>query len=277
MAAPTSAMTERVPHLSSVRHEWARLFHKPWIELTVVAGNVAVVVLGWNLLPITWRDWVFDDAHGPIAFAIALQSWLLADVTSTNLLGHDEGGSVAALTHRSTRPAVAALLRTKSLVIGSIIGLATGAAALALTWDRPRALQHTVSFLPGLVSAPIGLVALASLVGVLFPYRNRSLQWRWEHLRDWKVSLRWGLLLLAPYAVMGAVATGFLWGTRRLADLITGFKGRGRPPSEAIAAMGAIAVVVSALAWAVFPALWARLADHHRSRLLAYFANPDAG
>ena len=46
---------------------------------------------------------------------------------------------------------------------------------------------------------PVGVLPMSAWLGILFPYRPRSLRWRWQHRREWRTQLRWLALVFAPF------------------------------------------------------------------------------
>jgi hypothetical protein len=73
--------------------------HPPWDVPLVVVANATLTCIGWFLLPPAARDWLFK-LHGPLAFPVVLESWMLADVPATNVLGEDASGAVSVLLDR---------------------------------------------------------------------------------------------------------------------------------------------------------------------------------
>jgi hypothetical protein len=61
-----------------------------------------------------------------------------------------------------------------------------------------------------LLVLPLGVAAIAPWLGVRWPYHPRPLAWRWAHRRPWRRSLRWGVVVVAPYAVVPAIALALL-------------------------------------------------------------------
>ena len=54
---------------------------------------------------------------------------------------------------------------------------------------------------------PFGILPIAAWLGLLLPYHPKTIRWRWDHRRDWRRIARWGLLLLAPFVIVPALAT----------------------------------------------------------------------
>lgn len=266
------ADVEQQPFLRAVGDEFVRLFRRPWLEVGIIAFNTVMVMLGWWLLPLTWRNWLFDNLHGPMAFAIVLETWMLSDVTSTNLLGHDEVGAAEAVENGT----VTRLLQVKIITLGLVIAvIAVGAAVVIQLLNRGD--TKGLRLLPLLIGMPIGLVAVCSLVGVVFPYRQRSIVWRWRHRERWMMQLRWAVLLLVPYMLVGVLATGFLYPAKKFADAITGWNHQGRPPSSTVTLMAWIVMAQAIVAVLIVPRLASWVASMRRTQLLSRFADPDAG
>ena len=116
----------------SVRAELRRMFTRPFpVETQTIVCNALLAAICWYLLPEVWRSWLFSEFRGPAGFALVMVGWMVADVTSTNLMGHDEEHALRAL--RSSDPhALHLFVRTKAIAIGIITGVSGTLLALVL-------------------------------------------------------------------------------------------------------------------------------------------------
>lgn len=259
--------------IGTVGVELRRLFRPPYAEVLTVGLNVLMVSFGWFLLPLSWRSWLFDNLHGALAFAIVMETWMLSDVTSTNLFGHDEQGALAAL----ERPGgVKRFMVVKIIALSLLIGIPCAILALVLGLHT-RNPTVTYYLLPMFLALPMGLISVTSWLGIVFPYRLHSLKWRWERRRDWKMLLRWTLLVLVPYVGLSPSVTALLVPGKIVGHLGQGQHHGGPPPPSGAGWMALVVVAECALLFSIGPAVAQRLANRRRQRLLDYFHNPDAG
>lgn len=189
---------------------WA--FTPPRTWLTGVVANV-VFAAAWLLVqPLTvgrhHTDWV-------ILVGTYFSSWVLADVTTTNLLGADHYRVQQALAngvpfHR--------LLLVKNLALLAIVGLPTLVAAMLLTlWlYTPARLGITVPT----VGVPIvSWLGVGNLISVLHPVSVEPLLRRWRQRADRRRTRSWLAALTLPYALyyvadpMNGVEHNVLWTT----------------------------------------------------------------
>lgn len=131
----------------SVRTELRRMFTRPFpVETQTLMCNALLAAICWYLLPEAWRSWLFSEFRGPAGFALVMVGWMVADVTSTNLMGHDEEHALRAL--RSSDPhALHLFVRTKAIAIGLITGVCrypTGAGS-AQSGQEPDPHAHDVA------------------------------------------------------------------------------------------------------------------------------------
>ena len=116
----------------SVRAELRHMFTRPFpVETQTIVCNALLAAICWYLLPEAWRSWLFSEFRGPAGFALVMVGWMVADVTSTNLMGHDEEHALRAL-HSSDPHALRLFVRTKAIAIGIITGVSGTLLALIL-------------------------------------------------------------------------------------------------------------------------------------------------
>lgn len=196
-----------LPSAVAAEVRWA--FTPPRSWLSGVAANL-VLALVWLLvqplhLP-RHHDWV-------ILIGTYFSSFILADVTTTNLLGTD---------HIRVRKALHdgvplwRVLLVKNLALVVIVGLPTLAAATAMTlWlETPARLVVTI---PNVAVPIVSWLGVGNLVSVLFPVGGESLFHRWEQRRDRRATIRWIAHLVLPYALYyvadptGGIEHNFFW------------------------------------------------------------------
>ncbi len=230
--------------VAALHAEWIRIWRNPADTLTTVAFNAVLMIGAWFLLP---RNWLFEWT-GPSGFALALAGWMYADVTATNVLAPDREKVLASLDDRA---ALRRILGAKAVALWMLIAPLCATIAIVVGFVE-RDWMFTAVVIVAVALCPFGPLAGSSLVGVFFPYHQRSLRWRWEQRARWRtVVVRWLILLVLPYGVFPAlsvavaVAPVALWRSVRPADAPT------RIDTAAFALCVVLAVVISALMWVV--------------------------
>jgi len=177
----------------AVRAEIRWAFTSPRTWLMGVLANL-VFAAGWLLVqPLAasrHQDWV-------ILVGTYFSSWILADVTNTNLLGTD---------HYRILKAVAdgvqlwRILLIKDLALIVRVGLPTLAAAIALTlWlETPARLGVTI---PTVAVPIVSWLGVGNLISVLHPAAAEPLIRRWRQRRDPRRTGGWLLGLSLPWAL----------------------------------------------------------------------------
>jgi hypothetical protein len=188
---------------------WA--FTPPRNLLMGVMVNL-VFAVGWLLVqPLTLggahrNDWV-------VLIGTYFSSWILADVTTTNLLGADHYRVLKAL---SDGVPVWRVVLIKNLALLVIVGLPTLATAVALTlWmETPARLAITI---PTVAVPLVSWLGVGNLFSVLHPVSGEPLLRRWRQRRDRRRTGGWIIALTLPYALyfvadpMNGVEHQFLW------------------------------------------------------------------
>ena len=233
-----------LPSAVAAEVRWA--FTPPRSWLSGVAANL-VLALVWLLvqplhLP-RHHDWV-------ILIGTYFSSFILADVTTTNLLGTDHIRARKAL-HDGV-PLWRVLL-VKNLALVVIVGLPTLAAAMAMTlWlETPARLVVTI---PNVAVPIVSWLGVGNLVSVLFPVGDEPLIHRWEQRRDRRATIRWIAHLVLPYALYyvadptGGIEHDFFWRQvpRAIAPILGG-ESRSFVHIGIAAAVWAIATAVAVL------------------------------
>lgn len=267
-------MTSQAGLGSEISREWRRVWTRPYDELSVVLINAALMCSLWFFLPTTLRDWVFS-LHGPLAFPVVLAMWMLADVPATNLLGADVERAVALLDDPvglrrwlwAKTIVLVVLVSPVCAVLAVVVGIVTGHTNVGAI----------AAVCAAILLVPVGVVAVSSWLGILYPYHQRSLRWRWEHRRS-RGTLRWLVLIVAPYVVVPAIAVVLLVPAIAVSALASG----GRDSSGHVTADGFIigALVGCAVAAVVFVAAHrygAALVTRRRDALAAHLGDPDRG
>jgi hypothetical protein len=200
---------------------WA--FTPPRTWLMGVVANVFLAAAWLLVQPLTTgrhhHDWV-------ILVGTYLSSWVLADVTTTNMLGADHYRVLKGL---SNGVPFWRILLIKNLALIVIVGLPTLAAAMALTLrlETPGRLAVTI---PTVAVPIVSWLGVGNLISVLHPVSVEPLIRRWRQRRDHRRTGGWLLGLTLPYALyyvadpMGGVEHRVLW--RQVPKLIWPVFGR---------------------------------------------------
>ncbi|OBA68951.1 hypothetical protein A5641_16640 [Mycobacterium sp. 1554424.7] len=225
---------------------WAFTPPRTWL-MGVVANTVFAAA--WLLVqPLTpgrhHHDWA-------VLVGTYFSSWVLADVTTTNLLGAD---------HYRVQQALAdgvpfwRLLLIKNLALLAIVGLPTLVTAMILTlwFQTPASLAVTI---PTVAVPIVSWLGVGNLFSVLHPVSVEPLIRRWRQRGDRRRTGAWILALTLPYALyyvadpMNGVEHRLLW--TKLPALIWPVFGRDTKSFVhlAIATAVWIAGTVAALMW----------------------------
>ena len=210
----------------AVRDELRIAFHYPYTLLQVILLNAVLVVVLWYFAPPKIDELVFD-VHSPALFTIVLAGWMYSDVPATNVLASDSTRSLAALDDRSM---MLRLMRAKRLSLWVLVAPVCTVITVVMAERSQHRFTEVVAIL-SIVVLPLGTLAIAGWVGILWPYHPRSIRYRWRHRRDWFHDLvRWGILIVLPYGlvpvigVMLLVPSLLLWGVHteeQVVDLST--------------------------------------------------------
>ena len=251
------------------------MFTRPLpVETQTLMCNALLAAICWYLLPDVWRSWLFSEFKGPAGFALVMVGWMVADVTSTNLMGHDEEHALRAL--RSSDPhALHLFVRTKAIAIGLITGVSGTLLALILH-SQDEHLTPTLMMSLSFFVVPAIVVSLGSILGVMYPYRLRGWQFRWAHRKNLRMSVRWVLLCFGPGWVLGTVLMSLMFPSIFLSDALARLLNPGVDPRDVafrpllfsltLWAQGAISL------W-VFPRITARIATARRAWLVHYLTD----
>ena len=207
---------------TAVRAEIRWAFTAPRTWLMGVVANLVFAVAWLGVQPLTagrHHDWV-------ILVGTYFSSFVLADVTTTNLLGADHYRVQRAL---SDGVAFSRLLLVKNVALVAIVGLPTLVAAMALTlWlETPARLAITI---PTVAVPIVSWLGVGNFVSVVLPVSVEPLIRRWRQRGDRRRTGCWLLALTLPYALyyvadpMAGVEHRVLW--RQIPALIWPVFGR---------------------------------------------------
>jgi hypothetical protein len=257
------------PFRSDLRDEFRRVFRSPWDDVIAVVVNAALVTLLWFLLPSAAKDWLFV-LQGPAAFAIVLETWMLADVPATNMLGKDVDTMVPALADPSR---LQQLLRAKSVALALLVGIPSAVVSIVIG-------IYDGSYLRGfmlacvLIALPFGAASIAAWLGIIIPYRPLPLRWRWANRKPWRATIRWVSLLIIPFVLVPIVSCLLLGPAVFVGVLIGGRDDAGRMTSTATVTGTLVACVLSAAAFKVGPRVSTYLAARRGNRVRVLLADP---
>lgn len=255
---------------ADLRDEFRRLARAPRDDVSILAFNALMAVACWFLLPVAARDWLFDR-HGQLALAFVLQSWMLADTPSTNVLGNDVPSALAALPDHGR---LRRLLRVKTTALALLVGVISAIAALVLGAEAHRFAAGTAAAALLLV-LPFGTAAVAQWLGILLPYQRHTVGWRWSHRRPWWRSVRWALLVVTPYTVVPTIS-GVVIGAGALVP--AGARVRSHHVTRPSLLIGAVVIcLVAALVYLLASRAGAWMAVRRARSLQAYLSNPESG
>ncbi|MGZ4584194.1 MAG: hypothetical protein ACXVYI_07535 [Mycobacterium sp.] len=187
---------------------WAFTAPRTW--LMGVVANV-IFAAAWLLVqPLTigrhHTDWV-------ILVGTYFSSWVLADVTTTNLFGADQYRVRAGL---SDGVPFWRILLIKNLALLAIVGLPTLVAAMVLTLclETPERLGITI---PTVAVPIVSWLGVGNFISVLHPVGVEPLIRRWRERGDRRRTGSWLAVLTLPYALyyvadpMNGVEHNVLW------------------------------------------------------------------
>jgi hypothetical protein len=250
-AARRAARDLGLPLCSAVRAEVVWAFTPPRTWLVGVLANLIFAVAWLAIQPLTrhgfhHQDWV-------VIVGTYFSSFVLADVTTTNLLGAD---------HYRVSQSLAGgvpmwrVLMVKNLALLVIVGLPTllGAAVLTLFLETPARLAYTI---PNVAVPILSWIGVGNVISVLLPVGAEPLIRRWRQRHDVRRTGIWLFVLLLPYGLyyiadpMDGVGHRLLW--RKLPEAIGPVLGRDTKSFVHLAVACAVLV-----AGTVIAVLWVR-------------------
>lgn len=258
---------------AAIAAQWHEAWHWPFEAPLVVVLNAGLFLGAVYLVPPDVRDWLVT-LHGPLTFAMLLQSWMVADVPATNVIGSSPALALAALDDPDP-DAISDYLLAKIWLMWLLTAPVCAVIALVIG-VRHAELVPALGVATALLVVPFPTLAVASWLGVVMPYRQRSLAWRWARRRDWRAGPRWLVLVFLPWFAVpwvGSVLLSVLFLVPRLMHLPRGQRWGPEPFVLGAALVIAASVPVYLIGRRVALALVAR----RRDALRAYLRDPDAG
>jgi hypothetical protein len=172
-------------------------FTRPWHWLSGVAVNLVLSLLWLAAAPLTGRphhDWA-------IIVGSYFATFILADVTTTNVLGAD-----APRVRRSLRgnTPLRRILLVKNITLLTVVALPTLVATGVIT-VLSEADYRLVLTLPGVAFPILTWLGVGNLISVLLPVAPQRLRQRWERRRELKHTVRWLVAISLPYALCSAI------------------------------------------------------------------------
>jgi hypothetical protein len=257
---------------ADLRDELGGLFRRPSDDLLTIAVNALLVCGGWLLLPPGAKQWLFT-LQGPLAFAVVLETWMLSDTPSTNMLGNQADRALAALPDPAR---LRRMLRVKAAALACVIGPVSAVVCVAIAiYDHNTAAGLAVALV--LLVMPLGVTAIAPSLGVRWPYHPHRLAWRWAHRRPRRRTLRWGVVVVAPYLVEPSVALALL-APGIVAEVAIGDRGRGGDLSGwSLVAAVMLTCLFAGAAFFFGPLVTMWLVRRREPLLSAYLEDPQRG
>ncbi len=273
VAAPSEEVALPASVIEAVRLEFGRAFRAPYVVPSVVVVNGLLMTGLWWWAPGSWKNSLFS-LHGPLAFALVLGGWMLADVPATNLLGPDP---------RRTRTALddpvmfRRLLYAKNLVLWAFVAPLCSFVALIIGTSNHDYAAMVITII-AITVMPFGVLGISAWVGIRFPYHPIPMRERWADRHSWKhMWVRWLALVVTPYGLVPALAFAFITPTLLLWGISAqnGLTGR---LSDGEYALGVLMACGLSLTGAVFGhCAGARWAFRRKKKLSAYLADPSLG
>ncbi|WP_375426357.1 hypothetical protein [uncultured Friedmanniella sp.] len=182
--------------LTQVRHEVVWFFQPPWPWLNGVAFNLVLSLLWLVVWPLSGRphqDWAIIVGS---YFAV----WILADVTTTNILGADAARVRAGLAQHVS---LGRILVVKNLTLLALVGGPTLIATAVITVTHEADYRLTLT-LPGVLLPILTWLGVGNLLSVLLPVATRPWRERWEERHALRPTGRWLVCMGLPYALLTA-------------------------------------------------------------------------
>ncbi|MDO5750064.1 MAG: hypothetical protein Q4P78_02530 [Rothia sp. (in: high G+C Gram-positive bacteria)] len=266
----------------TVRGELKRLLSRPLpVETQTLICNAILAFLWWAILPADWRTWFFGNLYGPAGFAMVVVGYMVADVTSTNIFGHDPSQALKAL-KSPNRNAIRRFIYVKAAAIGILTGLTGCAVALVLNLLGHGDLRHSAMTFTAFFVIPAITLSLGSIIGILFPYQLRGAAWRWERRHKVRMNVRWAVLCFGPGLVLVSVLLALMYPALAISDWILPpvAAAEGNKPSHSPYRPLVFALtmwVYGALSLKIFTRITARIAEARRAYLIQYLTDEETG
>jgi hypothetical protein len=125
---------------------------------------------------------------------------------------------------------------------------------------------------------PFGVLAISGWLGILIPYHPIPIRYRWSQRKNWKrMLLRWGTLVLLPYALVPALTIAFLAPSLVLWGLLSSSGLTRKLPDNNLGLGIGLACVIAIAAVLVGHRISLRLIARRRDALVAYLSDPLRG
>ncbi|MGZ6791217.1 MAG: hypothetical protein ACXVGQ_15025 [Mycobacteriaceae bacterium] len=199
-----SPLQRGLVHRVAAEVRWAFTPPRWWLSGVAVNLGLSLVWLLWEpVRPEGHRDWV-------VLVGTYFASFILADVTTTNVLGVD-ASRVRLSLDRGIE--LRRLLVTKNLALLVIVGAPTLALTGVLT-TMNEGLSRLAVTLPDVALPILAWLGVGNLVSVVLPVVIVPVKQRWTRRLDLRGTSRWLIHLALPYGLYYLVAP--VGGTSRL-------------------------------------------------------------
>lgn len=251
------------------RDELRRVLSPPYEAPVVVVVNGLLMAGAWFFLP---PDWLFRF-HTARVFPLVLATWMYADVPATNVLGTDAAHMAALL---DDPVGLRRALGTRAVVLWSLVTPICVLVALVTGISQDESALAVAATVGILAVLPLGALAIAQWLGIMFPYHALPLRVRWEHRHEvGRMGIRWATLVLLPYAWVPALASLLL------APALLFWRAVGTSwgaASDLLLLVGLLLLAALALAaWRAGLAVSLRLVRRRLARLRLRLADPLSG
>lgn len=160
-----------------------------------VGANLVLSLLWLLWAPLTGgqhRSWI-------VLVGTYFAVFILADVTTTNVLGADAERVRLNLGHGV--PVLLRLLVLKNLVLIAVVGIPTLVLTAVLTLNNTESYRLAMT-LPGVALPILAWLGVGNLVSVLFPVAVKPLVQRWREQHDLRATARWLFHLTLAYLLL---------------------------------------------------------------------------
>ena len=219
-AARRAAKDFEKPLLPAVCAEVRWAFHPPRTWLSGVMANLVLAAAWLMVQPLNvvhsnhiTRHFHHNQLDWVVLVSTYFSSFILADVTTTNLLGGDHYRVAQGL---SDGVPLWRVLLIKNLALIVIVGLPTFAAAAALTVWKEGVPQMAMT-IPNVAVPIVSWLGVGNVISAMHPVGVEPLLRRWRQRRNLRRTAGWLLAITLPYAVyyvadpMGAVEHRVMW------------------------------------------------------------------
>ena len=178
---------------NDIRAEIRWSFTPPFDWLAGVVANLLLACVYLGLVPLTdhRRHWV-------VLLGTYFGTFILADVTTTNLLGPDTERVRARLADGASIRRIL-MIKNLSLVLIVVVPTLIFTAILSLTTERSI---NLLIVLPLVTYPMVVWIAIGDIVSVLLPVRVVRLRSRWRERHDVRRTVWWLLHLAVPYLLL---------------------------------------------------------------------------